>query len=71
MVDWDHSHTHDFSEEWEEKPLVGDRHMDVCPLCHLKPCVPWCYNIRHEDTHQEGSIITENVRDERGRRDLE
>jgi hypothetical protein len=70
-TDWDHSYTHDFSEEWEEEPLIEHRRADVCPLCHLKPCIGWCYNARHETTAQEGSITTENVREERGRRDLE
>ena len=45
-TDWDHSYTHDFSEEWEEEPLIEHRRADVCPLCHLRPCVPWCYNAR-------------------------
>lgn len=42
--DWDHDYSWDFTKEWDEKPPIGDRRMDVCPLCHLKPCIQWCYN---------------------------
>ena len=66
IQDWDREYSWDFTKEWREKPLIGDRRMDVCPLCHLKPCMKDCYN-----ASATGYSGTEADYKERGRRDLE
>ena len=64
--DWDREYSWDFSKEWDEKPLIEHRLMDVCPLCYLRPCVKDCYNA--------GKVLYSDAEadyKERGRRDLE
>ena len=69
-TDWDHSYTHDFSEEWEEEPLIEHRRADVCPLCHMKPCMKDCYNAGATRYSGTEAGYNQDV-EERGRRDLE
>jgi hypothetical protein len=75
-TDWDHDYSWDMTQEPHEESLVGDRRMDVCPLCHMRPCLQDCYNVGM--AHYSSMEADYNARDdpqeepeERERRDLE